>query len=145
MVSTDSRCECRLELLGETGQRLLLSILIVVSFGSHCYASEQWPDDFGHRRTNIASNKAVIIGKASWYGQAGQKTATGERLDPNKLTAASIQLPLQSHALVTNLENGRSVSVRINDCGPYKKGRQIDMSKRAARKTRYGPPRHGTS
>jgi rare lipoprotein A len=81
-------------------------------------------------------SKAVIIGRASWYGRAaaGHKTATGERLDPSKLTAACRQLPLQSRAVVTNLENGRSVGVRINDCGPYTKGRQIDVSKRAAEK-----------
>jgi rare lipoprotein A len=77
-----------------------------------------------------------IVGRASWYGPAvaGHKTATGERLDPNQLTAATTQLPLQSSALVTNLNNGRSVPVRINDCGPYAKGRDIDVSKRAAQK-----------
>jgi rare lipoprotein A (peptidoglycan hydrolase) len=80
--------------------------------------------------------RAVIVGKASWYGKAaaGRKTSTGEMLDPNKLTAASTELPLQSRALVTNLENGHSVCVRINDCGPYIKGRKIDVSKRAAEK-----------
>ena len=76
----------------------------------------------------------MIVGRASWYGQAaaGRKTATGEKLDPRKLTAASTVVPLQSRALVTDLENGRSVRVRINDCGPYTKGRTLDVSKRAA-------------
>jgi rare lipoprotein A len=83
-----------------------------------------------------AKPQREIVGRASWYGPAvaGHKTATGERLDPNQLTAATTQLPLQSNALVTNLNNGRSVPVRINDCGPYAKGRDIDVSKRAAQK-----------
>jgi rare lipoprotein A len=107
---------------------------VLLSAGSSYGYPHSAPDDFGHSRANVTPNKVVIIGKASWYGRAasGQKTATGERLDPNKLTAACTQLPLQSRAVVTNLKNGRSVGVRINDCGPYTKGRQIDVSKRAA-------------
>lgn len=88
-----------------------------------------------HKRVS-AKPEREIVGRASWYGSAlaGHKTATGERLNPNQLTAATTQLPLQSSALVTNLKNGRSVPVRINDCGPYAKGRDIDISKRAAEK-----------
>jgi rare lipoprotein A (peptidoglycan hydrolase) len=78
----------------------------------------------------------VTVGLASWYGHefAGRKTATGERFNPNHLTAASRQLPLKSQAIVTNLDNGRSVRIKINDCGPYVKGRKLDLTKRAARK-----------
>ena len=67
-----------------------------------------------HQRVSAKPQKGVIVGRASWYGQAaaGHKTATGERLDPNKLTAATTQLPLKASALVTNLKNGRSVPVR---------------------------------
>jgi rare lipoprotein A (peptidoglycan hydrolase) len=74
--------------------------------------------------------------KASWYGPgfAGHKTSTGERFDPNQLTAASKTLPLGSVVAVTNPENGRSVKVRINDCGPYVRGRSLDLSHRAAQK-----------
>jgi rare lipoprotein A len=64
----------------------------------------------------------------------GQRTATGSRFDSRKLTAASSRLPLNSRAVVTNLKNGRSVMVKVNDCGPAKQGRQIDLSKQAARK-----------
>jgi rare lipoprotein A (peptidoglycan hydrolase) len=73
-------------------------------------------------------------GEASFYGPGfhGKKTATGERFDQNNLTAAHPTLPLGSEATVTNLENGNSVDVRINDRGPYVKGRDIDVSKRAA-------------
>jgi peptidoglycan lytic transglycosylase len=63
---------------------------------------------------------------------AGRPTASGEVYDPNDLTAASRTLPLGSTVEVTNPSNGRSVKVRINDRGPYVRGRSIDLSKRAA-------------
>ena len=76
------------------------------------------------------------IGVASWYGPGfhGRKTASGERFDHNDLTAAHRKLPLGSEVRVTNLENGRSITVEINDRGPYAKGRVLDLSKAAARK-----------
>jgi len=75
-------------------------------------------------------------GKASYYGDDfhGKKTATGERLDQDKLTTASKTLPLGSKATVTNQETGKSVDVEINDRGPYAKGRVIDVTKKAAEK-----------
>jgi rare lipoprotein A (peptidoglycan hydrolase) len=75
------------------------------------------------------------VGNASWYGPAqdGKETASGETFDQNKLTAAHPTLPLGTKAVVTNLENGKSVEVTINDRGPYAKGRKIDLSRAAAR------------
>jgi rare lipoprotein A len=75
-----------------------------------------------------------VIGVASWYGPGfnGKRTASGEIYDQEDLTAASTTLPLGTLALVTNLQNGRKVEVRINDRGPFKKGRRIDLSYRAA-------------
>jgi rare lipoprotein A len=75
------------------------------------------------------------VGKASWYGawHQGRKTASGERFDQNKLTAAHPSLPLGTEATVTNLENGKSVEVTINDRGPYVKNRAIDLSTKAAK------------
>jgi rare lipoprotein A len=75
-------------------------------------------------------------GKATWYGGElqGSMCASGERFDENKLTAAHRTLPLGARVLVTNLKNGRTVEVRINDRGPYGKGRIIDLSRAAARK-----------
>ena len=75
------------------------------------------------------------VGNASWYGPAqdGKETASGETFDQNKLTAAHRTLPLGTKAVVTNLENGKSVEVKINDRGPYAKGRKIDLSRAAAR------------
>jgi rare lipoprotein A len=74
------------------------------------------------------------VGKASWYGawHQGRKTASGDRFNMNALTAAHRTLPLGTEATVTNLENGRSVDVVVNDRGPYKRGRVIDLSRRAA-------------
>jgi rare lipoprotein A len=72
------------------------------------------------------------FGKAAWYGMAGNRTASGEILDTVTATAAHRSLPLASYAKVTNLDNSRSVIVKINDRGPYTRGRIIDLSPRAA-------------
>lgn len=84
-----------------------------------------------------ADGKPVIeqTGEASSYGQGshGKTTANGEKFDKNNLTAAHPTLPLGTKATVTNLENGKSVDVRINDRGPYVKGRDIDVSEGAAK------------
>jgi rare lipoprotein A len=76
------------------------------------------------------------VGKASWYGQyhQGKETASGEAFDPQALTAAHPTLPLGTTATVTNLATGKSVQVKINDRGPYVKGRKIDLSQAAAQK-----------
>lgn len=73
-------------------------------------------------------------GIASWYGPGfdGRITANGEVYDQNDLTAAHRTLPMPSVVRVTNLENGRSIKVRINDRGPFKNGRIIDLSRRGA-------------
>ena len=72
-------------------------------------------------------------GVASWYAESG-KTASGERYDPNSLTAAHRTLPFGTKVLVHNLSNGRRVTVRINNRGPFRKKRIIDLSKAAAHK-----------
>ena len=73
-------------------------------------------------------------GKACWYGSEyqGKHTASGEVFDMNKLTAAHRKLPFGTIVLVKNLQNGRTVKVRINDRGPWTGGRLIDLSKAAA-------------
>ena len=73
-------------------------------------------------------------GIASWYGPDfhGKDTALGEPYDMNELTAAHRTLPMPSMVRVTNLENGRVLALRVNDRGPYKKGRILDVSRRAA-------------
>ncbi len=76
----------------------------------------------------------VETGIASWYGEEfhGRMTANGEFFDKNDLTAAHPTLQMPSVVRVTNLDNGRSVVVRVNDRGPYARGRVIDVSRRTA-------------
>ena len=78
-------------------------------------------------------------GMASWYGEDfnGKRTANGERYNMNTLTAAHRTLPLPCIVKVTNLQNGRSVVVRVNDRGPYVKDRIIDLSKHGAQLLGY--------
>jgi rare lipoprotein A len=78
------------------------------------------------------------FGRASWYGSwhHGRTTASGEKFDMNKLTAAHRTLPLGTKVRVTNLDNYRSVDVTINDRGPYVDRRVIDLSREAARQLR---------
>jgi rare lipoprotein A len=78
----------------------------------------------------------VQVGIASWYGPGfhGSRTASGEIYDMYKFTAAHKTLPLGTYVKVINLENGRSVVVKINDRGPFVKGRIIDLSYAAAKK-----------
>src|SRR2546426_4028160 len=77
----------------------------------------------------------VQVGVASWYGPGfhGNRSANGEIYDQYELTAAHPSLPLGTRVMVTNLENGRAVQVRINDRGPFIGGRAIDLSYAAAR------------
>lgn len=74
------------------------------------------------------------VGTASWYGEMfhGRYTANGEIYDMDRLTAAHPTLPMPVYARVTNLKNNRTIVVRINDRGPYARGREIDLSRRSA-------------
>lgn len=83
----------------------------------------------------------AVRGVASWYGAEfhGLPTASGEPFDMNALTAAHRTLPLGSRVRVVNLENGRSVVVRITDRGPYVRRRVIDLSYEAARELGMAP------
>ncbi len=80
--------------------------------------------------------EAIGQGEASYYGHelAGNRTASGERFNPNALTAAHRTLPLGTKLRVTNQANGKSVIVRINDRGPFVRSRLIDVSLAAAHK-----------
>src|SRR5690242_16768428 len=81
-------------------------------------------------------------GIASWYGEDfhGKYTANGEVFDLNAVTAAHRTLPMPCVVEVTNLENGRSLKVKVNDRGPYARGRIIDMSRRAAQLLGFESP-----
>jgi peptidoglycan lytic transglycosylase len=89
----------------------------------------------GTSATGSSAPGTRFVGFASWYGQRhhGQATASGEVFDMNKMTAAHRTLPFGTRLKVTNVENGRSVVVRVNDRGPWVKDRVIDVSRAAGR------------
>ena len=106
------------------------------------------PHRFANRPYNVFGKDYVPIsaaqpyreqGMASWYGKKfhGQKTSSGEVYDMYAMTAAHKTLPIPSYARVTNLANGRSVVVRINDRGPFHSDRIIDLSYAAAYRLGY--------
>lgn len=80
---------------------------------------------------------AKQCGGASWYNLPGNKTASGERMNPKAMTAAHRNFRFGTKVRVTNRRNGRTVIVRINDRGPFIKGRVIDLSKAAAGRLGY--------
>jgi peptidoglycan lytic transglycosylase len=96
------------------------AIALVVSTGAVSWISS----------TQVASAQS---GVASWYGPGfqGRKTASGERFNTGSYTAAHRSLPFGTRVKVTNVRNGKSVVVRINDRGPFAGGRIIDLSKAA--------------
>ena len=85
--------------------------------------------------TKADAAKAAQTGTASFYGSEleGRKTASGERLKLDAMTGASRTVPLGTHVRVTNMETGRSATVKINDRGPYAKERVLDLTPTAAR------------
>ena len=92
---------------------------------------------FGKTYVPLKSNKGFRQkGTASWYGKKfhGKRTSSGETYDMYKMTAAHTVLPIPSYAQVTNLNNGRSIIVKVNDRGPFKHNRVIDLSYAAALK-----------
>ena len=99
------------------------------------YGNQSPYEVFGKKYTVMQSNKGYHEqGVASWYGSKfhGRRTSSGEPYDMHLATAAHKSLPLPTYAVVTNLDNGRKVIVKINDRGPFKSGRLIDMSYGAA-------------
>lgn len=102
-------------------------------------AAQEQPNEDGDEQTEMGN------GMASYYGSelAGNRTASGERFNPDDLTAAHRTLAFGSKVRVTNMTNGQSVVVRINDRGPFGRGRVIDISHAAARE--IGMHRSGTA
>jgi rare lipoprotein A (peptidoglycan hydrolase) len=107
-------------------------LLLVPALVAGCSAQPARPLSAVPQASPIGSGHLTL---ASWYGPGfnGQRTSSGEIFQVNRLTAASRTLPIGSQMRVTNLNNGRSVVVRINDHGPYVHGRGIDLSEGAAR------------
>src|SRR5579859_6704300 len=90
-------------------------------------------------RHQVEKTKPYQIGTASWYGETfeGKPTASGEAYNMYDMTAAHLKLPMGSYVKVTNLRNGRSVIVRVNDRGPIVPGRIIDLSYGAAQALQF--------
>lgn len=111
------------------GRLRVLGVLGVLALLSGCGGTRR---DAGH---DPAHGGRVAVGDASWYGDpfTGRPTASGEIFDPRAMTAAHRTLPLGAVVRVTNLQNGRSALVRINDRGPYVAGRILDCSEGTAR------------
>ena len=117
---------------------ILISSIFIVSCGSSI-AYGDYVDTTGWSRKQIESIKnhpKTQIGIASYYGKKFHKkrTANGEIFNMYKVSAAHKSYPLGSKVRVTNLENGKSIKLVINDRGPFVKGRIIDLSYKAARK-----------
>ena len=104
----------------------LRAALYMLALAALCGATAAHAES-DHRRT--------LTGVASWYGidHQGKPTASGEAFDRNELTAAHRSLPLGTLLRVTNPSNGKQVVVRVNDRGPFVRGRILDLSERAAR------------
>ena len=113
----------------------LFSILILAICIYGCAPSTRYAQS-NEVLTSSLQKGSILIGEASYYGKKfhGRKTASGEIFNMYSMTAAHNQLPFNTILQVTNKGNGRSVQVRINDRGPFKKGRIIDLSYQAALK-----------
>jgi len=123
MTKHGKSCGCGGPISWKWALVLVLIAVIVGAFLSSC------------AEKTVMRPKHSTTGNASWYGPGfhGRKTANGERYNQNDLTAAHKKLPFGTKVRVTNLNNNKSVIVRINDRGPYVRGRIIDVSKEAAK------------
>ncbi len=112
--------------LKRAGLVVMIAGVVVAAFLAAC----------GPREVNHGKPPFEQVGMASYYARSlhGRQTASGERYNENALTAAHPRLPFGTRLKVTNLKNGRSVEVRVNDRGPFVKRRVIDLSYAAARK-----------
>lgn len=127
-----------------------LSACSEIEFGSHVYKSLEGPENTANAGNFKVGKPYTVMGRtyypketynysetgiASWYGPGfhGKRTASGETYSQNEMTAAHRTLQMPSLVRVTNLSNGKSVVVRVNDRGPFSKGRIMDVSEKAAR------------
>lgn len=106
-------------------QTRMLTVPILLALAAGCTESPE---------ADATESTVIQKGKASYYARSfqGKETANGETFNQNELVAAHKTLPFDTRVQVTNLENGKQVTVRINDRGPFKPGRIIDLSRVAA-------------
>jgi rare lipoprotein A len=121
--------------------RILMLAGLLAGAGTGCVSTAgglggvQFDDDRDRGRASDRDREAEV-GKASFYAHRfhGRSTASGETYDESKMTAAHRTLPFGTRVRVTNLENGKAVTLRVNDRGPHRKGRVIDVSYKAAKR-----------
>ena len=113
-------------------RRLLLGVTVGLGLLAGCAPRATRPSPTQERPSPRGH---LEEGLASYYGPglAGRPTASGEKFNPQKLTAAHKKLPFGTCLRVVNMENGRSVEVRVNDRGPFVQGRVVDVSLAAAK------------
>lgn len=114
--------------------KLISAVALSLFLSMPVYAKMHHHKHHRYNHHGICICKNHHVGMASWYGPGfhGRRTASGERFNQYAMTAAHKTLPLGSLVRVTNLETDRSIIVRINDRGPYRRGFIIDLSKGAA-------------
>ena len=121
--------------------RRFTTFILAIAFGIPSLTAQNRSADPPAKPAPSSLNDVAVkrhwyqIGKASWYGPKfqGKETASGETFDMYELTAAHRKLPLGTLVRVTNMENGKQVTVRINDRGPVYHSRIIDLSMKAAK------------
>ena len=116
---------------------LLISLMIISCGPSIAYGDYVNSDGMTRKQIEaIRNHPKVQIGIASYYGKEFHRklTANGQRFNMYKVSAAHKTLPLGTRVKVTNLNNGKSIRLTINDRGPFKKGRILDLSYKAAQK-----------
>ncbi len=107
-----------------------LAVIMAALLVEGCFSRQAWPPPAPSRRAGSLS----ATGIASWYGPGfnGHRTSSGSIYNQDDLSAASTLFPLGTELMVTNLTNGRTVDVVVNDHGPYVHGRDLDLSRHAA-------------
>src|SRR5438067_5547875 len=119
---------CGVDRVG-SGVAVTVAVCVLVTTGCSLPPLSSW-----HATQPTHGGHYIEVGTASWYGPGfgGNPTSSGEIYDVTDMTAAHQTLPLGTRVVVTNLANGKSIEVRINDRGPFAKGRIIDLSFAAA-------------
>lgn len=115
--------------------KYITAAIISIFLFNFCVSSARFASKGTSRASSMVSDGEVMVGYASYYAKKfhGKKTASGEIFDMHGYTAAHRSLPFGTVIMVTNMENKRKVKVRINDRGPFVKGRILDLSLQAAK------------
>lgn len=116
--------------------RFIFVLLLALALFNDCAQHKTARTSRKKKKDDYVLTNRIFIGRSSWYGKRfnGRKTASGERFDMNALTAAHKTLPMGTFLRVKNLDNDKTVIVKVNDRGPFVRGRMLDLSFGAAEK-----------